>query len=192
MTVSILAVALTFGSSLSSATPLEARQDALKPFEITAMTYNSPNGRPGNYPWTIIRAEVTDPNGYTFTEGSTTATVPAGIKGINCEAKWYSGEFIEGRTWPCDRAEKGHWAVRVYAGSDPSGQFYGSDFKLKFIHVVEPGPMISSFRAKIEGEGLFKGGPNGTTSFSCAASGGCGASLKAEAKPLLVPVTRTL
>lgn len=122
---------------------------------------------------------MTDPNSYTFTEGDVTATVPAGIKGLNCEAKWYSGEFTEGRTWPCDRAEKGHWAIRVYAGTDPNG-FFGSNFKLKFIHVVEPGPMIASFRGRIEGEGLFKSGVNGTTNFSCAASGGCGASLKNE------------
>lgn len=125
---------------------------------------------------------MTDPNSYTFTEGTTVGTVPAGIQGINCLAQWYSfgNEYTEGRTFPCDRAEKGHWAIQVYAGTQ--GEFWGSDFKLKFIHVVEPGQMISSFRGRIEGEAIFKAGINGTTSYSCSASGSCGAGLKAERK----------
>lgn len=43
--VSALVLALT-----TTAAPLEARQDALKPFEVTAVVYNSYNGRPGGYP----------------------------------------------------------------------------------------------------------------------------------------------
>lgn len=104
---------------------------------------------------------------------------------MNCEAKWYVGEHpsesAEGRTWPCDPAEKGHWAIRVYAGDDSDG-FNPSNFKLKFIHVVEPGPLIGSFRGRIEGEGLFKAGTNGTTHGSCGGSGQCSWVLNEEGK----------
>lgn len=134
---------------------------------------------------------MTDPNSYTFTEGSLTGTVPAGIKGLNCEAKWYIGEFTEGRTWPCDRAEKGHWAIQVYAGTDPNG-FLGSDFKLRFIHVVEPGLSIASFRGKIEGEGLFTSGVNGTINFACSPSGGCVANLKSQGNYVAINTQRTV
>lgn len=43
------ALALTFATT--SAAPLESRQDALKPFEVTAAVYNNYNGRPGSYPY---------------------------------------------------------------------------------------------------------------------------------------------
>ena len=106
--------------------------------------------------------------------------VPAGIQGINCLAQWYTGEYYEGRTYPCDRAEKGHWAIQTLAGS--TGVFSGSDFKLRFIHVVEPGQLIQEFRGKIEGEASFKAGADGTLSYSCSSSGSCGSSLKKERK----------
>ncbi|KAF3048207.1 hypothetical protein E8E12_011244 [Didymella heteroderae] len=189
ITLLSLSVNLAFAFAISAA-PLDARQDALKPFEVTAAVYNNYNGRPGSYPWTRIRANVTDPNSYTFTEGSIVQTVPAGIQGVDCLAQWYIDEYTEGRTYPCDRAEQGHWAIQVYAGTQ--GEFWGSDFKLKFIHVVEPGLMIQSFRGKIEGEAFFTAGVNGTMSYSCSSSGSCGAGLRSELKPLLVPVKRTL
>ena len=47
---SVFTVALVFGSSASASELLEARQESLKPFEVTATVYNSPNGRPGSYP----------------------------------------------------------------------------------------------------------------------------------------------
>lgn len=48
---SILASTAIFGS-LSTASPLETRQEALKPFEVTAVTSYSPSGRPGSDPCT--------------------------------------------------------------------------------------------------------------------------------------------
>lgn len=75
--------------------------------------------------------------------------------------------------------------MQVYAGTQ--GQFLGSDFKLKFIHVVEPGQLIASFRGRIEGEASFKAGVNGTTSYSCSASGSCGAGLKSERESPFAP-----
>ncbi|KAF3008614.1 hypothetical protein E8E13_008051 [Curvularia kusanoi] len=163
------ALALSSATPLVSATPLSARQEALKPFEVTAASYNAPNGRPGSYPWITVRANITDPNSYTFTSGSTVGTVPAGIQGLNCLAQWYPNEYSEGRSYPCDRAEKGHWVMQTLAGD--GGSFSGSDFKLRFIHVVEPGQLISSFRGRIEGEALLKAGINGTTTFRHAIVG---------------------
>lgn len=141
-------------------------------------------------PGITVRANVTDPNSYTFTSGTTVGTVPAGISGLNCLAQWYPNEYAEGRSYPCDPATKGHWVMQTLAGDE--GTFAGSDFKLRFIHVVEPGQLIQEFRGKVEGEALFKAGIDGTTRYSCSASGTCGASLRDEVKPLLVPVTRTL
>lgn len=129
-----------------------------------------------------IRANVTDPNSYTFTSGDTIGVVPAGIQGVNCLAQWYPGEYAEGRTYPCDRAEKGHWAIQTLAGSE--GVFAGGDFKLKFIHVVEPGQLIQEFRGKIEAEASFKRGVDGNLAYSCSSSGSCGSSLKKEGKSL--------
>ncbi|OSS50380.1 hypothetical protein B5807_04811 [Epicoccum nigrum] len=189
-TISSLVAAALALTHLATATPLSPRQEALKPFEVTATTYSAPNGRPGSYPWITIRANVTDPNSYTFTSGDTVGTVPAGISGLNCLAQWYPNEYAEGRSYPCDQAEKGHWVMQTLAGDE--GSFFGSNFRLRFIHVVEPGQLIQEFRARVEGEALFKAGIDGTTSYSCAGSGSCGASLRNELKPLLVPVTRTV
>jgi hypothetical protein len=203
---SLIAAAVALTPS-ATATPVSPRQEALKPFEVTATTYSAPNGRPGTYPCTpspplsfpttltptpgiTVRANVTDPNSYTFTSGSTVGTVPAGISGLNCLAQWYPNEYAEGRSYPCDPATKGHWVMQTLAGDE--GLFSGSNFKLRFIHVVEPGQLIQEFRGRVEGEAVFKAGINGTTRYSCSASGSCGASLRDEVKPLLVPVTRTL
>lgn len=47
---STLTVSLAVSSAVSASELLEARQEALKPFEVTATVFNSPNGRPGSYP----------------------------------------------------------------------------------------------------------------------------------------------
>lgn len=70
--------------------------------------------------------------------------------------------------------------MQPYAGE--AGDFSVSDFKLKFIHVVEPGLLVAPFRARIEGEAAFRGGPNGTTSSGCFSTGDCNAVLKPEGK----------
>ena len=48
---SLVAAALALTPS-ATATPLSPRQEALKPFEVTATSYTAPNGRPGSYPCT--------------------------------------------------------------------------------------------------------------------------------------------
>ncbi len=129
---------------------------------------------------------MTDPNSYTikFEESDTVGTVPAGIKGLNCRATWYPGEYTEGRSYPCDPTEKGHWAMKVY--SSTSGDFDGSDFKLKFIHVVEPGQLQAPFRGRAEGEAMFKSGANGTITYGCFSDGACNSALKPEGKSCVV------
>ena len=129
---------------------------------------------------TRIRANVTDPNSYTFNWDGSIGTAPANSQGLNCYAEWYPGEYTEGRSFPCDPTEKGHWVMQPYAGE--AGDFSVSDFKLKFIHVVEPGLLVAPFRARIEGEAAFRGGPNGTTSSGCFSTGDCNAVLKPEGK----------
>lgn len=131
---------------------------------------------------TRIHANVTDPNSYDFVEGNSVGTVPAGSQGINCLAEWYPGEFTDGRTFSCDDTEKGHWAIRVFAGDSRDEEFSGRDFKVKFIHSAEPGQLIASFRARVEGEMEFKSGANGSTTYGCFSSGDCNAHLKAERK----------
>jgi hypothetical protein len=51
-TLSSLVSTLAFTFAAASAVPLEARQNVLKPFEVTAAVYNNYNGRPGSYPCT--------------------------------------------------------------------------------------------------------------------------------------------
>lgn len=135
-----------------------------------------------------MKANVTDPNSYTFTEGSTVGTVPAGSQGVNCLAEWFPGEFPEGRTFSCDDTEKGYWAIQVFSSSS-SGELTGTDFKVKFIHSAEPGQLIAAFRARIEGEAEFKSGTNGTTNYGCFSSGSCNAGLKPEGESSVLSVS---
>ncbi|OSS50381.1 hypothetical protein B5807_04810 [Epicoccum nigrum] len=186
---SILTGAAIFALT-ASAIPLEARQDELKPFEVTGMASSSPPGRPGSTPWRYIRASATDPNSYFLTEGTRNLTIPAGSQGINCEARWYRGESSHGRTWPCDYTENGHWALQVLPGTSDSDSDSASSvsvFKLRFIHAVEPGAPYANTRYEAE------------ASFSaenivgrCAPSGWCNYALSSAAKPLLAPAMKTL
>ena len=65
-------------------------------------------------------------------------------------------------------------------------EFTGSDFKVKFIHSAEPGQLIASFRARIEGEAQFKSGVNGATTYGCFSSGACNAQLRPEGEYRLI------
>lgn len=123
-----------------------------------------------NHSWTsgrYIQANVTDPNSYSITQGSYNKTVPAGLQGINCEARWYRGESPEGRTWPCNSVEQGHFALQVLPGTGASAGV--SDFKLVFIHQLEA-PPLSVFK-RYQATSSFKAGDNLNT--GCSASGWC-------------------
>jgi hypothetical protein len=84
ITTSALAAILALTSS-ATATPLEARQDALKDWQVTGVQSYTPSGRPGSYPWATLTANITDPNtinlGPAKSDG-TPVTVPAGSQGI--------------------------------------------------------------------------------------------------------------
>lgn len=170
----------------TSAAPLEARQDELKPFEVTSMASSSPPGRPGETPWRYIRANITDPNSYFLTQGTRNLTIPAGSQGIDCEARWYRGESPQGRTWPCNSIADGHWALQVLPGTSGSSSSV-SDFKLRFIHAVEPGSSYANTR--YEAEASFSAE---ILSGRCSSSGWCNYFLSSAAKPLLAPAKKTL
>lgn len=171
----------------ASAVPLDARQTELKPFEVTRVVTSTPPGRPGSTPWRYITADITDPNSYFLTQGPHNLTIPAGSQGIGCEARWYRGESPEGRTWPCNAAENGHWALQVLPGTSGSASST-SDFKLRFVHAVEPGTPYDNTR--YEAEASFKTGDN--LSGRCLSSGGCNYGLSSAAKPVLAPAQKTL
>jgi hypothetical protein len=83
-TTSALVALLAYTSS-TTATPLQARQDTLKDWEVTAVSVFSPSGRPGSYPWATLTANVTDPNEINLGPASSDGTpmiVPAGSQGI--------------------------------------------------------------------------------------------------------------
>lgn len=102
-------------------------------------------------------------------------TVPAGSQGINCEARWYKGENPLARTWPCEGVQDGHWAMQVLAGkTGPSNSV--SDFKLRFIHGVEPGSIYGNTR--IEAEAFFVSQEN--LNGRCSSGGVCSYSLKPD------------
>ncbi|XPS72132.1 hypothetical protein M3J09_004302 [Ascochyta lentis] len=186
-TTSLFAAALGLASTASAA-PLEIRQDTLLPFEVTGIVTSRPPGRPGSTPWSFIRANVTDHNSYSFSQGPHNGIVPAGLQGINCEARWYRRESPEGRTWPCGSVEQGHFAMQVLPGTGGSAGV--SSFKLKFIHGVEPGLPISSVFASVEAIGSFESPVD--LNGRCLSSGWCNYSLKPELKPISIPATRTL
>ncbi|KAH6618754.1 cell death in tomato 1 [Boeremia exigua] len=166
--VTVFTSAALLGCS-TSASPLEVRQDGLQPFEVTAVNSYSPSGRPGSDVWRHMRANITDPNSYFYTSTNRNLTVPGDSQGINCEARWYRGESPLDRTWPCDPAPNGHWALQVVS----SGVY---DFKLRFIHAVEPG--LSWPNTRYEAEASFKSGEN--LIGRCLSSGSCSYSLGAD------------
>jgi hypothetical protein len=83
-TTSALAAVLAFTASVA-ATPLSARADALKDWQVTSVGTGTPSGRPGSYPWSTLHANITDPNlidlGPAKDDG-TPVTVPAGSQGL--------------------------------------------------------------------------------------------------------------
>jgi hypothetical protein len=84
-TTSTLAAILAV-TSCATATPLQARQDTLKDWQVTRAGSYTPSGRPGSYPWATITANITDPNQLTLGTSSDgkPVTVPAGSQGIVC------------------------------------------------------------------------------------------------------------
>ncbi|KAF3048192.1 hypothetical protein E8E12_011158 [Didymella heteroderae] len=184
---SILTIAPIF--FLASASPLEIRQDTLQPFNVTSSWSESPPGRPGSSPWRLIRASAIDPNSYTLKRGSFNYTVPGGSQGLNCVARWYRGESPQGRTWPCDSIADGHWALQVLPGSSGDTTYTAiSDYKLKFIHAVEPG--MSFENERYEAEVSLQTGVN--LIGRCSSGGVCNYVLGAEYKPLLAPAVKVL
>jgi hypothetical protein len=85
-TTSALAAVLAFTASVA-ATPLSARADALKDWQVISAGTNTPSGRPGSYPWSTLSANITDPNvidlGPAKDDGSS-VTAPAGSQGLVC------------------------------------------------------------------------------------------------------------
>ncbi|KAJ8113652.1 hypothetical protein OPT61_g4263 [Boeremia exigua] len=186
-------IAAFLGATLSSAVPLEARQDALLPFEVTQIGSSNPPVRPGAHPWRFITATFTDPNPYPFFVGEHDGSVPGGLQGINCEAKWYRDESPEGRTWPCDPVSQGHFAIQILPGAN--GPADVKDFKLKLIHGVEPGTSFSKVLDRVEAEvGPFTypdtlGGSDPMRG-PCLKSGWC--SYVVREVPLLAPANKTV
>ncbi|KAF1929211.1 uncharacterized protein M421DRAFT_91715 [Didymella exigua CBS 183.55] len=178
----ICAASLTLGM-FASALPLDIRQEGLSPFELNALVTNSPPGRPGSTPWSYIRANFTDPNSYSFTQGTHNGTVPAGLQGVNCEARWFRQESPEDRTWPCEYSEQGYFAIQIFPGTGATARV--NDFKLRLIHGVEPGAPISNIFERYDANGSFKSLDN--LNGRCSSGGVCNYSLKPELKPVSLP-----
>jgi hypothetical protein len=115
-----------------------------------------------------ITATFTDPNSYPFFHGEFDGSVPGGLQGVNCEIKWFRDESPEGRTWPCDAVSQGYFGLQFLPGT--TGAVDLQDFKLKFIHGVEPGSGYSKDPIKVEAEVAFQL-PSKPT--SCLKSGWC-------------------
>jgi hypothetical protein len=83
-TTSAFAAVLAFSSAVA-ATPLQARDDTLKDWQVTSAGTGTPSGRPGSYPWSTLTANVTDPNQINLgpaKDDGTPVTVPAGSQGV--------------------------------------------------------------------------------------------------------------
>ncbi|EUC43212.1 hypothetical protein COCMIDRAFT_7318 [Bipolaris oryzae ATCC 44560] len=173
---------LAFASS-AAASPLAARQDALQDWQVTDLAVSVPMGRPGSYPWGTLKANITDPNAInlgTSSDGSQ-MIVPAGSKGVNCEAKWYiNGDSPIGRAWPCDATSNGYWFMHVYEGTNG---FSSSNFDLKFTRVAEKIHLDTQYKATFEAKGHFdsRGGLGGVCS-----AGECNWGLLQSKKPFKI------
>ncbi|KAH8708641.1 hypothetical protein GQ44DRAFT_690748 [Phaeosphaeriaceae sp. PMI808] len=187
LTTCILVVALGFTSV--AATPVQARQNSLQDFKVTSVGVFTPSGRPESYPWSTITASVTDPNeinlGPAQSDGSP-VIAPAGSQGLNCQAKYLSGESPLGRSWPCDPTEKGYWTMQVLNG--PNGQYSSTNFNLKFKHVADVLYQGGRYTASYQAEGHFEVGDN--MQGTCGGSGVCSWGLKADKKPVLITPTK--
>ncbi|KAL6710807.1 hypothetical protein ACN47E_007864 [Coniothyrium glycines] len=185
-TTSFIATVLAMSTSAISA-PLEARQSnsPLQDWQVSQVSWSSPSGRPGSYPFSSLIAEATDPNeinlGPSKVDGKD-VIVPAGSKATNCKAQWFRGENPLGRTWPCDAVSDGYWVMNVLAGED--GTFSTTNFNLKFTHKADLINFGSEYNATFEATGNFGVGKN--MGGSCGASGVCGWGLKEENKPFAI------
>ncbi|OAK98442.1 hypothetical protein IQ06DRAFT_295765 [Phaeosphaeriaceae sp. SRC1lsM3a] len=188
--VPTIAAILAF-TSISVASPLQARQDALKEWEVTFVNSGSPSRRPGSYPWSSITANVTDTNELNlgtaeYDNATVPITVPAGSEGANCYAQYFKGESPLGRTWPCDPTSDGYWTMTVLPGSD--GNFSSVDFALKFMHVAVKRYRGEAFSASFEAIGNFKRGDN--LGGLCGGSGACSWGLWSSAIPVKISPKR--
>ncbi|KAF1917047.1 cell death in tomato 1 [Ampelomyces quisqualis] len=183
-TTTALAASLAFTSAVA-ASLLEARQNAtLKDWEVTSAGSFTPSGRPGSYPWVTITANITDPNEINLGEAESDGkpvTVPAGSKGVNCIAKYFTKnrESPLGRTWPCDSIEGGYWTMEVLAGS--LGSYSPNNFKLKFRHVADLIYQGAQYTTSFEAEGSFEVGKN--LKGTCGGSGVCSWGLPEGQRP---------
>ncbi|KAH7075553.1 cell death in tomato 1 [Paraphoma chrysanthemicola] len=191
LTPTSLAAILAF-TSTSLAAPFTPRQSPLQSFQVTSVGVGTPSGRPESYPWASITASITDPNEINFGPSEADGKdviVPAGSKGINCVAKYftrYPAEPPTGRKWPCDPVEKGYWTMEVLPGT--SGSYASGDFKLKFTHVADALYLGKQYTASFVAEGGFKVGDN--LSGSCGGSGVCGWGLAPGKSPVEIAPTK--
>jgi hypothetical protein len=185
MYFTVFITALVTLASTTIAEPLEARQNKLKPWKVTALSTFSPSGRPGSYPWLTITANLTDPNALTLgtsPDNNDTVSVPAGGKAINCQAKWLSGETPFGRSWPCDLAAEtsGYWTVKIVAKND----FSVNNFDAVFTRVAEVLYQGAAYKKVFEAQAHFAVGEN--LGGTCGGSGVCSWGLKSELVPYKV------
>lgn len=62
-------VGATIFGLLASAVPLEARQDELQPFQVTAVASQSPPGRPGSSPCMLFDSHAQNAIAHDWTQG---------------------------------------------------------------------------------------------------------------------------
>jgi hypothetical protein len=188
-TNTIATTILAFAASSAFAAPVVERQAALQPWQVNTVSSFNPSGRPGQYPWSSIRVELTDPNEIqlgTSPDGQA-VTLPAGNTALNCEAKYFTSgtPLTFGHRWPCDNDGKGegYWYFEVNQASGSSS----GNFDLKITRVAEVLFQGSSYSKTFVGTGHFEVGQN--LAGSCGGSGVCSWGLKPELKPF--PVQQT-
>ncbi|KAF2996472.1 hypothetical protein E8E13_004681 [Curvularia kusanoi] len=184
MRITILSIAgALLGTAVASVVPLEARQDTLLPFEVAFVGSERRSGSLGSHPWRRVIANFTDPNPYPWSVGSHNDTVEGGLKGVNCEVKWFRSEAPEGRTWPCDPVDNGWFGLQILPGnSGPAdGLDYLQNFNLRLIHGVEPSSK-TSIRVEADVALALPSNKN-----SCLKSGWC--IFRADNTPFPAPIT---
>jgi hypothetical protein len=183
VTGSITALLLLTSSTLA-AYP-QPPKPTLSPWVLNSLSIFTPSGRPGNYPWLTMTANLTDPNTLilgTSSNDNSNVTVPAGAQAINCQAKWLPGETPFDRSWPCDSSfnADGWWTLKIKRTND----FSTTKFDAVFTRVAEVLYQGSAYKKVYEGSDHFEVGSN--LSGVCGGSGVCSWGLKAELAPYKV------
>ncbi|KAI0588983.1 F-box multi-domain protein [Pyrenophora tritici-repentis] len=115
----------------------------LRNWLVTEVITEEPSDDPGRAPWSVIKAEIKDPNSYDLGIGGNGRSVTSKARkhSVKCEAKIDTVEdtFFYNRAWACEPVKDGYWTMAItlagFIPYSPPALSY-DDIYLNFTHVV--------------------------------------------------------